>query len=498
MQLNRQFLESHLSDLGEVNTGPVGHLPERVIQFGEGNFLRAFVDWQFNELNKKGLFNGKVVVVQPLKKGMVDTLNEQDGLYTLLLRGIQKGEEVEKKEIITSVSRGVNPYSDWNEFLKCASNPDLRFIVSNTTEAGIEYVETPFPENECPDSFPAKVAALLFRRFKEFNGAEDKGMIVIPCELIENNGDELKGCVLKHVVDWELGEDFVRWLDESNYFFSTLVDRIVPGYPRDEIEKITEEIGYEDKMLVSAEIFHLWVIKGSEKVRGELPFEKAGLNVVWTNDITPYRTLKVRILNGSHTMFTIPSFLAGNDTVKESVENEITGAFIREGLFKEIMPTLDFPEKKKREFAEAVIERFKNPFIKHYLLSITLNSVSKFKVRVLPSLMKYYELNNSIPAVLSFSLAALLAFYKNAVSEKRQIIRDDYKLNDSPDVIEFFGKYKNGIPPEKMTEEILKNENFWGTDLTGVSGLAEKVSDEFSAIINLGPKDAMSKLINSD
>jgi tagaturonate reductase len=498
MRLNRQFLESRISELGEINTGPVDKLPEKVIQFGEGNFLRAFVDWQFNELNKKGLFNGRIVVVQPLKNGMIDTLNEQDGLYTLLLRGIQKGEEVEKKEIITSVSRGINPYNDWEEFLKCASNPDLRCMVSNTTEAGIEYVQTPFPENHCPDSFPAKVTAFLYRRFKEFSGAEDRGMIMIPCELIENNGDELKSCVLKHASDWELEEDFIRWLENDNHFFSTLVDRIVPGYPKDEIERITEEIGYEDRMLVSAEIFHLWVIKGDKRVNGELPFEKAGLNVVWTDDITPYRTLKVRILNGSHTMFTIPSFLAGNDTVMESVENEITGAFIKEGLFNEIMPTLDFPEEKKREFAEAVIERFKNPFIKHYLLSITLNSVSKFRVRVLPSLMKYYELNNNVPAVLSFSLAALVAFYKNAVGEKTNGNRKDYNLKDSPDVIEFFEDYKNGVSAEIMAEAVLKNQSFWGTDLTEVEGLKEKVAVEFSEILNLGAKDAMTKLINSN
>ena len=496
MRLNRRFLESHLSGLGEINTGPIEDFPERVIQFGEGNFLRAFVDWQFNELNKKGLFNGKIVVVQPLKSGMIDILNEQNGLYTLLLRGIRRGEVVEKKEIITSVSRGLNPYTEWDEFLKCAANPEMRYMVSNTTEAGIEYVESPLPEHECPDSFPAKATAFLYQRFKEFNAADDKGMVIIPCELIVNNGEELKSCVLKHAADWKLEDEFVRWLDECNYFFSTLVDRIVPGYPRDEIEQITEELGYEDKMIVSAEIFHLWVIKGNKKVNEELPFEKAGLNVIWTGDITPYRTLKVRILNGSHTMFTIPSFLAGNDTVKESVENEVTGAFIRKGLFNEIMPTLDFPEEKKREFAEAVIERFKNPFIKHYLLSITLNSVSKFKVRVLPSLLRYYEIKNEVPSVLSFSLAALVAFYKNAVSEKMNGSRKDYELNDSPEVIEFFENYRNGIPAEKMTEAVLKNESFWGTDLTNFEGLKDKVAVEFSAILNLGAKDAMSKLIN--
>lgn len=327
-------------------------------------------------------------MVQPLANGTVNLLNEQDGLYTMLLRGIRNGKRIERTEIITSVSRGVNPYTDWKAFLDNAHNPDLRYIMSNTTEAGIAYSTTPFPENECPASFPAKVTAFLYERYKKFGASHESGMVIIPCELIEDNGTALRDCVVRHSIDWELEDGFLEWLDGSNYFCNTLVDRIVPGYPKDEIETLTKKIGYEDKLLVSGELFHLWVIQANPKIKDELPFVRAGLNVVWTDDITPYRTLKVRILNGAHTMMAIPSLLAGIDSVKGTVEDPVMKGFIREGLFNEILPTLDASGEVKMDYARNVLERFRNLFIKHYLSSITLNSVSKFRVRVLPSILR--------------------------------------------------------------------------------------------------------------
>ena len=494
MQLNRKFLGENKESVNNVEISEINDYPEKVIQFGEGNFLRSFVDWHFNELNKKGLFNGKIVIVQPLKVGMIDALNEQDGLYTLLLRGIQDGNRVEKTEVIASVSRGINPYSDWNSFLDCALNPDLRFMVSNTTEAGIAYIKCDFPKTECPDSFPAKVTAFLYSRFQHFNGEDDKGMIIIPCELIESNGDNLKKVVLQHAADWNLEKGFIDWIEQSNYFFNTLVDRIVPGYPKDEIEEITERIGYEDKIISSGEIFHQWVIEGNEKVNNELPFVEAGLNVIWTDDVKPYRTLKVRILNGAHTTITIPSFLAGNDTVRETVENELTGSFLKQGLFSEIIPTLDFDEDKKLKFASAVMERFQNPFIKHYLLSISLNSVSKYKVRVLPSLLKYKEMKNGVPDVLSFSLAALIEFYKEGA--KGNVKGRDYKLNDSPKVIDFFADLKDENNNSAVVEKVLKNKGFWGMDLTSINGLESKVAYYYELIRTNGSKEAMEKLMS--
>ena len=503
MRLNRKYLDVYQDVLRNNMVGPLNDMPEKVIQFGEGNFLRAFVDWHFNELNKKELFNGKIVVVQPMKEGMINLLNEQDGLYTLLQRGIKNGKQIEKTEIITAISRGINPYTDWNEYLKCAENPELRFIVSNTTEAGISYSEAPMPVNECPVSFPAKVTALLYERFKYFKGAHEKGMIIIPCELIENNGATLKSCVTQHAQDWKLGNEFLSWLENSNYFFNTLVDRIVPGYPRDEIAAITEKIGYEDKAIVSAEVLHLWVIEGNEKVNHELPFEKAGLNVVWTNDITPYRTLKVRILNGCHTLMTIPSYLAGKRTVKESVEDEVTGDLVKEGLFNEVLPTLDFAEEKKIEFANAVIERFQNPFIKHYLQSITLNSISKFKVRVLPSLLKYYEIFNEFPAALTFSLAALIVFYKGYNGKNNnpngKWREETYIIQDDEEILSFFDNInkQNDENPETMVKKILGNKNFWDTDLNSYDGLTERILNHYVTINQIGMKAAIEELTDS-
>lgn len=503
MRLNRNTLDIYRETMNNISVGPLNDMPEKVIQFGEGNFLRAFVDWHFNELNKKGLFNGKIVIVQPLKEGMVNILNEQNGLYTLLLRGLQNGKEIEKTEIITSVSRGINPYSEWNEYLKCARNPDLRYIVSNTTEAGIVYVKTDKPETQCPESFPAKVTSLLYERYKHFSGDRGKGMMIIPCELIENNGSVLKECILKHSEDWKLETGFIQWIETSNYFNNTLVDRIVPGYPRDEIAEITERIKYEDRILVSAEIFHLWVIQGNRKIQDELPFPQAGLNVVWADDITPFRSLKVRILNGSHTMITIPSYLAGKRTVKESIEDEITGELLKEGLFSEIIPTLDFAEDKKIEFANSVIERFLNPFIKHYLQSITLNSISKFKVRVLPSLLKYYELNNELPAILTFSLAALIVFYKgyngSDGKENGAWNGEKYTVQDDEKILEYFSELNSfqDAGTFEMISNILSKKYLWDSDLNDIPGLADCVANYYVSINQIGMKSAIEELSDS-
>jgi tagaturonate reductase len=470
-------------------------MPEKVIQFGEGNFLRAFVDWQFNELNKNGLFNGKIVVVQPLPDGMIETINEQDGLYTLLLRGLNCGKSIEKTEIITSINRGINPYLDWRGFLKCAANTNLRYVVSNTTEAGIAYIKSSFPRDECPSTFPAKVTAFLYERFKLFNGETGKGMIFLPCELINNNGSTLKEYVFKHAEDWNLGAGFNNWIEKENYFCNTLVDRIVPGYPKDEHDKITERLGYEDKIIVAAELFHLWVIQGDENIKDEIPFADAGLNVIWTDDIQPYRTLKVRILNGAHTTLTIPSFLAGNDTVKESVDDKIIGKFIEEAIFKEILPVLNFPDKMKEEYAKNTIERFQNPFIYHYLISISLNSVSKYKVRVLPTVLEYYKIYKRLPEVLIFSFAALIIFYKQLKSNNDEIKLREHRVNDDPNVITFFNNLSKENNYEAVIKMTLSNVSFWETDLNQIEGITEKVTRYYQLINKVGMQNAILQLL---
>lgn len=500
MNLNLEFLKNNSGLPKFISAGPLENFSEKVLQFGEGNFLRAFFDWQINELNKKGLFNGKIIVAQPLEKGMIDQLNKQDGLFTLLLRGLKNGEKVENLNLVTSVSRGINPYSNWDEFLSCAALPELKFIVSNTTEAGIEYKNVNKPDKECPNTFPAKLTAFLYKRFKVFSGESSKGMTILPCELIENNGNTLKEYIIRHAKDWNLENEFLKWINEDNYFFNTLVDRIVPGYPKDEVETITEKIGYDDKLLVSAEPYYLWVLQGDKKTGSALPFLKGNLNVILTDDITPYRSLKVRILNGCHTMFTIPSFLSGCGTVVETFNDTILTKFIHEGLYNEILPTLDFPHKEKEKFADVVIERFKNPFIKHQLLSITLNSVSKFKVRVLPSLKKYFELKNELPEILTFSLSSLIVFYisyfKNGSSNNAEFGNIKYLIKDDQEIINFFYniKIKYGNDLNKMTYEILCNINLWGENLNLLKDLCEKVSLNIKKIQDEGMKEALKEL----
>ncbi|NLX70367.1 MAG: tagaturonate reductase [Clostridiales bacterium] len=504
-RLNKQLLEKADSVPDDVEIGPLYDMPERIIQFGEGNFLRAFVDWMVNEMNKQGLFCGKAVIVQPIPQGLVDVLNEQDGLYTLLLRGIQDGRLVEKREIITSVSRGINPYTNWDGFLECAANPDLRFIISNTTEAGIAYVREDMPVNECPVSFPAKITAFLYERYKRFDGQHDKGMVIIPCELIDRNGDTLKEVVLRYTREWGLGDRFRTWLENSNYFLNTLVDRIVPGYPKEDAQHISAQLGYHDKLLDTGEIFHLWVIEGDRSFAEELPFDKAGLNVVWTDDMQPYRTRKVRILNGTHTMMVSGAYLSGLDTVGESVEDPVIGTFINRGLFDEIVPTLDLPRQEKEGFAADTLERFKNPFIRHYLLSVALNSVSKWKVRVLPSLLEYLSYRNELPKVLTFSLAALIAFYRGTNFRGETLLgtRDGetYKIQDDMENLKFFAdewkRFENHGDVNELCGKVLGNKAFWERDLNHIAGLKDAVAGYLDDILKLGMKAAVSKLIHN-
>lgn len=499
-QLGRKFIEKGFSFPEEVKVGTLKSMPERVIQFGEGNFLRAFVDWMINDINEKQLFEGKVVVVQPIPQGLASMLNEQDGLYTLLLRGIQKGEIVEEKQVITSISRAINPYEEWQDFLNCATQPEMRFMVSNTTEAGIAYASEKQPKDKCPVSFPAKVTAFLYERFKAFNGACDKGMIILPCELIDRNGDELKKIVLRYADEWGLEPDFKTWIENNNYFLNTLVDRIVTGYPGDEIEEITKNLGYKDKLVDTGEIFHLWVIEGDKKLAQELPLEEAGLNVIWTDDLTPYRTRKVRILNGAHTMTVLAAYLYGKDTVGECVKDPVVRSFMEKGIYNEIIPILELPGEEKQEFAAAVMERFANPFIHHLLLSISLNSVSKWKVRVMPSLLEYVELKGDIPHVLSFSFAALLAFYRGTEIKDNTLygLRSDqpYPIKDDMEVLEFFaelwGNYDGDIGA--LCSLALGRKDFWDEDLNEIPKMTETVAMYLKDILDNGMDKALRKI----
>jgi len=445
--------------------------PIRILQFGEGNFLRAFADWMVDILNEKTNFNGAIEIVQPINNGLAHALSAQDGLYHVLLKGIQQGKTFSETRLITSVVKAVNPYEGFEVFLKSAENPDLRFIISNTTEAGIAFFAADSNPGALAESFPGKLTQLLFHRFKFFNGSRDKGLILLPCELIEKNGETLKKAVLDYAELWKLPSNFSAWVKDANIFCNTLVDRIVPGFPKDTIGEIHNSLGYEDNLVVQAEPFHLWVIEGPKAVEQELPAKVAGLDVKFVDDLTPYRTRKVRILNGAHTVLVPVAYLMGFRTVRESIDDSYIGAFVRNTVFNEIIPTLDLPASELNQFANDVIERFQNPFIKHELLSIALNSISKYKVRVLPSVLEYKKRTGRLPENLLYSLAALIRFYKG---EWRG---DNIPLNDSPDILEFFkAAWKNDIADE-VVRKVLSNESFWGQNLTLVDGLASQVTD---------------------
>ncbi len=444
-------------------------LTEKFLQFGEGNFLRGFVDWMIDRLNKEADFDGGVVVVQPLAQGLIPMINEQDGLCTLYLRGLQDGQKVEETRVVDCITRGINPFENTDEFFECASNPELRYIISNTTEAGIEYKPNQNPDDFAGLTFPGRLTLFMKRRFDN----KLPGFLLLPCELIDKNGDELKACVLKYAKDFGYGDDFIKWVEEENYFTNTLVDRIVTGYPRDTASEMEKEYGYLDNIIDTAEIFHLWVIQGDKKYAEELPFDKIGLNVLWTDDVTPYKKRKVRILNGAHTMMVLAAHLAGLETVKEAMDDELVFNFMKTGVFDEIIPTLDLPKDELIQFANDVIERFQNPFIKHYLLSIALNSVSKYQVRVLPSVLEYIKENNKEPKCLVFSLAALIAFYRTDAA------------NDNPDVMEFM--------KTASVDDILSKEEYWGTDL---SMLKDSINGYLKSIEEKGIRAAMEEVVN--
>ncbi|HWQ62184.1 MAG TPA: tagaturonate reductase, partial [Negativicutes bacterium] len=359
-QLTRKLLDGSFRFPPEMDlpTYPAD-LPERVIQFGEGNFLRAFVDWMFHRLNNSGQWGGRVVVVQPIADGLADRLNSQDGLYTLALRGLQDGKPTEDLALIGVISRALSAYTQWEEVLKCAENPTIEFLISNTTEAGISHDPQDRPHLAPPVSFPGKVTAYLYRRFSHFGGDPGKGMTVIPCELIDRNGDVLKKVVLRYAAEWQLPAAFAAWVEKHNLFLNTLVDRVVTGYPKDEAAAFAARLGYEDGLLDTGERFHLWVIEGPARVAEKLPFIRIGLNVVWTDDMTPYRTRKVRILNGAHTAAVPATFLYGLETVGEMMDDEVTGRFVREAVYEEIIPACDLDKEMLKSFADAVIERFR-------------------------------------------------------------------------------------------------------------------------------------------
>ncbi|MED4227880.1 tagaturonate reductase [Neobacillus cucumis] len=473
--------------------------PEKVIQFGEGNFLRAFADWIIDKMNKETNFNGSVVVVQPREHGTtIHKLNEQDGLFTLYLQGIKNKQAVREYSVINCISRGINTYTDYSQYLELAENPELRFIISNTTEAGIYFEENDKLEDQPQKSYPGRLTALLYQRFKVFEGDTNKGFIIIPCELIDRNGEKLKEIVLQHAALWNLEEEFVNWINVANTFCCSLVDRIVTGFPRDTINEITEELGYQDDLVVVGEQYHSWVIEGPEWIKEEFPTDKAGLDVKFVSDMSPYRSRKVRILNGAHSAMNPVAYLYGLDTVGEAVTNEVTKNFVEELIYREIIPVIDMPEEELKLFAEAVLERFMNPFVNHYLSSIALNSMSKFKTRDLPSLLEYYDKRMELPKKLTFSLSALICYYKGKRGEEEIQLKDDQDILDLyKSLWQNYDGTESGL--KQLVISVLAYEKVWGINLNNVPMLTEAVTKYLLKIENLGMKEAIKEVtrINS-
>ncbi|MBQ7266226.1 MAG: tagaturonate reductase [Firmicutes bacterium] len=515
-KLNRELLNSDFKFNDDLEIGTKKVLPEKIIQFGEGNFLRAFVDYMFNKINADGLFEGGITLIQPIPGGdfLRNVLNEQEGLYTLIARGREDGQKVVKKTLVTAVNRCINPYVDLNEYNACAKNPELRYVVSNTTEAGITWKDEEYVTDKPQDSFPAKVTNFLYERFKAFNGDKTKGLIFLPVELIDDNGKTLKKFVLQHAEKWDLGKDFIAWIEEANIFTSTLVDRIVTGYPRNEAQELCQQFGYEDNAIDTSEIFHTWVIEGPASLAEELPFPKAGLKVIYTDDVKPYKKRKVRILNGTHTCSVLAAYLSGFDIVRDMMNNDRFYNYLDKALNEEIIPAIESPEltyEDLKGFADAVFDRYKNPFIDHKLLDISLNSTSKFEARVLHTIQEYYDAKKALPSILTFSFAAYLAFYRGTEIKDGALVgyrnvngaKEEYPVKDSPEVLDFYAKLWTGVDAtdkaqiDKVVNTVASNTDFWlGSDLTKtLPGFAEKVSEHLFNILNNDVTSEIDKLL---
>ena len=470
-------------------------LPVKVLQFGEGNFLRAFVDYMIDIANEKAGFDGGIVLVKPISFGSLESFHQQDCRYTVMLRGLVDDKPTEQTRLITSVVDAVDAYGEYEKYAAYAKEESLRFIVSNTTEAGIVLDESDCFELCPPNTYPGKLCKLLFERAEAFDYATDKGLVILPVELIDDNGIELKRCVKALARLWKLGERFENWLDEACVFTSTLVDRIVTGYPRDEVEAIWQKLGYEDRLLVTGEPFALWVIESPKDLSDELPLPACGLPVIYTDNQKPYKQRKVRILNGAHTSFVPMAFQCGYDYVLDAMHDPMIKTFMQKTLYDEVIPTLALPREDLMSFAEAVTGRFENPYIKHALLSICLNSVSKWRARCMPSLLGYVEKTGELPARLTFSLASLMSLYHGGQLVDGKLVcqrgSESYTLQDDAAVLSFFEAHNNATPAATV-HDFLSNTTFFGQDLTMVEGLEASVAESYQAILSKGMNAVMT------
>ena len=465
--------------------------PEKVIQFGEGNFLRAFVDWIIYNMNEKTDFNGSVVVVQPIEKGMIDMLNAQDCLYHVNLQGLDNGEPVNSLTKIDVISRALNAYTQTDEFMQLAEQPEIRFVISNTTEAGIAFDPACKFSDKPASSYPGKLTQLLYRRFCHFQGDMSKGLVVFPCELIFLNGHKLKECILQYIDLWELGDEFKHWFLNACGVYATLVDRIVPGFPRKEIDAIKAKLDYDDNMVVQGEFFHLWVIEAPASIADEFPADKAGLNVLFVPSEEPYHERKVTLLNGPHTVLSPVAYLSGINIVRDACQHPVVGQYINKVMCEELMETLNLPKEELQKFAADVLERFVNPFVDHQVTSIMLNSFPKYETRDLPGLKTYLARKGELPKGLVLGLAAIITYYKGGVrADGAEIVP-----NDAPEIMALLKELWAAGDTRKVAEGVLAEESIWKSNLNAIPGLTDLVVQYLDSIQSVGMLETVKSIL---
>ncbi len=465
------------------------------MQFGEGNFLRAFFDWQIDLLNQQCKLDAGVSIIRPIDYDSLPLLNSQDGLYTTVVRGIDEaGKAVQQTRIISCINEEIPVYQQFDRYLALAEDPNIELVVSNTTEAGIEFIDSDKLDDKPAKAFPAKLTQWLYHRYQHFAGAASAGVILLPCELIDYNGEKLKQIVLQYCQLWQLEAGFVEWLETANEFCSTLVDRIVTGFPRDEHAALQTEFGYADNFMVTCEYFHLFVIQGSDRIKQFLKFDQSDLNILLVDDIAPYKQRKVAILNGAHTAMVPLAYLAGLDAVKETVEDPLFSRFVQQFMFNEVIPTLNFPAEEINDFANAVITRFQNPYIHHLLISIALNSMTKFTTRILPQLLQYQAQTGKLPPLMIAALAGQLLFYRGLLGNEAIPLKDDDFWLTKFSVL--WQQYQQGeLALPSLVESVLAETAHWGQDLNQVSGMTAAVTTSLDKLLHQGVRDTLSELL---
>ena len=491
-QLSRSLTERAFPP--DMPPARVWNLPEKILQFGSGRFLRAFVGNFVDHANRKGLFNGRIVVVQSTGDSRTHLFNDQDGLYTLCMRGVRQGETVEEYLLLSAVSRALASNESWGTVLECARNPDLELIISNTTEVGIVLDSEDQRALTPPRSFPGKLTACLYERFTAFEGAADKGLILIPCELIDDNGSRLKEIVLELSRRWALPHAFCDWVESANSFCNSLVDRIVTGTPHEEdLKQIQKKLGYEDALFTMAEVYSLWAIEGDASLRKRLPFADVNPAIVITKDISPYRERKIRILNGTHTISAPLSYMQGNNTILESMNHSSVSSFIEDVMHEEIGPSLNVNPDSVKTFVEETLDRFKNPYLKHQLLDITFQSTKKMRLRVIPSIVRHYEKKGTLPSHLCLGFANYIWFMQGVEKENGKVFgrrgEERYRIND--DAAGYFVSQWSEVSPDdpeqirQLVEKICDNSDLWGVQLTEFSGFCEEVTRNLQCLAGI-------------